>query len=151
MAGLGAGDYQNDPRTGRLDFGLARQQAGYRKRDKPKPKKPKIPKPALLLIQQWTTTGPREAALADLIWLAFFFLLRPGEYVWKTFEPHPFLLSDVTFKIATTAYSAVTILPDLLPLANYVGLHFTEQKMALRMKPSGSLEVRTPTYAPSSS
>jgi hypothetical protein len=56
MAELGAGDFRKDPRTGQLDFRLARQQAGYHKRDKPKPKKPEIPKPVMVLIQQWTTT-----------------------------------------------------------------------------------------------
>jgi hypothetical protein len=43
LSELGAGDYCKDPRTGRLDFCLYRQQAGY--------KKPEIPKPALLQIQ----------------------------------------------------------------------------------------------------
>jgi hypothetical protein len=102
----------------------------------------------LLLIQQWTTTGPQEAALADLIWLAFFFLLHPGEYVWTNSEPHPFLLSDFTFKIATTAYSAVTIPLDLLPLANYVGLHFTEQKNGINNETIGLTQSRDTHICP---
>jgi hypothetical protein len=47
MAGLGAGNHQKDPRTGKLDFWLAWQQAGYLKTDTPRPKKPDIPKAAL--------------------------------------------------------------------------------------------------------
>jgi hypothetical protein len=80
----------------------------------------------------WTNNGPRKAALADLIWLAFFFLLRPGKYVWTNSEPHPFLLQDITFKIATTAYSAATLPLKMLNLTNYVGLNFTEQKNGIK-------------------
>ncbi len=50
LAQLGAGDYQKDPCTGRLDFRLAWQQNGYRKRDRPAPKKLQIPKAILLQI-----------------------------------------------------------------------------------------------------
>jgi hypothetical protein len=148
MAELGAGDYRKDPRTGRLDFRLARQQNGYRKNDKPRPKKPEIPKPALVQIQQWANNGPREAALADLTWLAFFFLLRPGEYVWTNSEPHPFLLENVTFKIATTAYLAVDIPLEHLPLANFVGLNFTEQKNGIKNETIGLTRSRDTTICP---
>jgi hypothetical protein len=58
MAGLGARDFCKDPRMGRLDFRLARQQAGYRKTDTPRPKKPEIPKAALVQIQHWARNGP---------------------------------------------------------------------------------------------
>jgi hypothetical protein len=142
MAGLGAGDFRKDPRTGRLDFRLARQQAGYRKTDTPRPKKPEIPKAALVQIQHWARNGPREAALADLIWLAFFFLLCPGEYVWTNSNPHPFTLADVSFKIAVTVYSAATIPLELLDRASYVGLLFTEQKNGIKNETIGLTRTR---------
>jgi hypothetical protein len=132
LAQLGAGDYRKDPRTGRLDFRLARQQNGYRKRDRPAPKKLPIPKAVLLQILLWSGNGPREAALADLTWLAFFFLLRPGEYVWTNSNPHPFTLKDVFFKIGTIRYRADTVPLDLIHLVSYVGLSFTEQKNGIK-------------------
>jgi hypothetical protein len=52
MTKLGARDYSKDPRTACLDFQLACQQASYRKCNKPKPKKPEIPKPMLVQIVQ---------------------------------------------------------------------------------------------------
>lgn len=137
LSELGAGDYRKDPRTGKLDFRLYRQQASYKKRDRPRPKKPEIPKPALFQVQAWSGNGPREAALADMIWLAFFFLLRPGEYVWTNSNPHPFTLKDVTFKIGTQAYNASVIPLALLPLVTYVGMHFTEQKNGIKNETIG--------------
>jgi hypothetical protein len=134
MAGLGARDYRKDPRTGKLDFRLAQQQAGYRKRDMPHPKKPEISKAALIQLQQWASTGPQEEVLADLIWLAFFFLIRPGTYVCTNSDLHPFILEDITFKIATIAYTADIILLELLKLASYLGLHFTEQKNGIKIE-----------------
>jgi hypothetical protein len=148
LAELGAGDYRKDPRTGKLDFRLYRQQAGYKKRDRPKPKKPEIPKPVLVQIQNWAHLGPREAALADLIWLGFYFLLRPGEYVWTNSNPHPFTLADVTFKIATVAYNAATIPLELLDMVTYVGMHFTEQKNGIKNETIGLTRSRDLTACP---
>jgi hypothetical protein len=127
---------------------LAWQQAGYRKTDTPRPKKPEIPKAALAQIQQWATTGPREEALANLIWLAFFFLLRLGKYVWTNSNPHPFTLVDLTFKIATTVYPGDTIALELLGLASYVGLHFTEQKHGINNETIGLTRSRDTTCCP---
>jgi hypothetical protein len=86
--------------------------------------------------------------LANLIWLAFFLFLRPGKYVWTNSEPHPFLLHDVTFKIATTAYSAATIPLKLLDLANYVGLNFTEQKNGIKNETIGLTRSRDISICP---
>jgi hypothetical protein len=69
---------------------LAQQQNGYQKRDRLAPKKLQIPKAILLQVLLWTGNGPCQAAIADLVWLAFFFLLCPGEYVWTNSNPqHP--------------------------------------------------------------
>jgi hypothetical protein len=46
------------------------------------PKKSQVLKAILLQILLWTGNGPRKMVLlADLIWLALFFLLPPEEYV----------------------------------------------------------------------
>jgi hypothetical protein len=65
---------------GKLDFRLYRQTAGTRSATTDCiPRNPKIPKPVLFQIHEWSTNGPCEVVLADMIWLAFFFLLHPGE------------------------------------------------------------------------
>jgi hypothetical protein len=102
-----------------------------------------IPKPALIHIQNWAHHGPCKEALTNLVWLGFFFLLCPGEYVWTNSNPHPFTLEDVTFKIATVAYNAATIPMELLGMVTYVGMHFTEQKNGIKNEtigPSCSLD-----------
>jgi hypothetical protein len=76
----------------KTNFCLACQQAGCNKGNKSKPKKPKISKLVLVEIQQWASNEPRKVALADLIWLAFFFLLCLGKCAWTNLEPHPSLL-----------------------------------------------------------
>jgi hypothetical protein len=91
----------------------------------------------------WTNNEPREAALANLIWLAFFFLLRPGKYAWTNSKPHPFLLKDVTFKITTTAYSAATLPLEMLALAN-----FTKQKNGSKNETISLTRSRDTTICP---
>jgi hypothetical protein len=72
-----------------------------------------------------------------MIWLAFFFLLRPGKYIWTNSIPHPFMLKDFTFKIGTQAYNnAATIPLALLLLVTYVGMHY-EQKNGIKNETIG--------------
>jgi hypothetical protein len=56
---------------------------------------------------------------ADLIWLAFFFLLRPGEYTITGKSPHPFTLADVRLWHNDTPIDPLTASPDLLLSATF--------------------------------
>ena len=40
---------------------------------------------------------PQSLALVNLMWIAFFFLMRPGEYCDAGVNSHPFRLCDVTW------------------------------------------------------
>ena len=64
--------------------------------------------------------------------MAFFFLLRPGEYCWTNADGHPFYLEDVSFEINNINYKAIDIPLDLLPYATGAGLYFTEQKNGIK-------------------
>ena len=85
----------------------------------------------LIQILRFVALHPHDnktSALADLVWLTFFFLLQPGEYLWTNHEPHPFLLEDVYFRIQGHDHCAAEIPLELLDNATFVSLDFTEQK-----------------------
>jgi hypothetical protein len=72
--------------------------------------------------------GARELAIADLIWIGFYLLLRPSEYVYTTDAQCPFELRDVYFMIHSHRYEATTIPLASLPLITFAGVTFTHQK-----------------------
>ena len=61
--------------------------------------------------------------VTDMIIIAFFFLLRPGDYTGKKYDSSPFLLSYETFSVVRTVFdtpnatdnelAATTHKPDL--------------------------------------
>ena len=65
------------------------------------------------------------------MWIAYYFLLRPGEYLHTTSE-HAFRMEDVIFRIHDVEYSAATTPLDQLDLATFAGLTFTEQKNGVK-------------------
>jgi hypothetical protein len=129
-----------DPRltsNGKLDFRLQRQLAGYAKADPP----PKRVKPIPLSIVMSCLGLARAAvtvsncAVADMICLAFFFLLRPGEYTGATTratESAPFLLEDVQLFIGRRRLAVLTCSDLDLDSATFVSLTFTNQKNSVR-------------------
>jgi hypothetical protein len=74
---------------------------------------------------------------ADLIWLAFFFLLRPGKYTITGTAPHTFTLADVRLWRHGTPIDPLTASPATLLSATFVILIFTDQKNAVRGKTVG--------------
>jgi hypothetical protein len=85
---------------------------------------------------------------ADLIWLAFFFLLRPGEYTITGKSPHPFTLADVRLWHHDTPIDPLMALPDSLILATFVILIFTDQKNAVRSETVGHGRSGDPQACP---
>jgi hypothetical protein len=67
-------------------------------------------------------------ATADMIILAFFFLLRPGEYTANRSDTSPFRLQDVQFFLGETRLSAIDAPLDLIAQATFATLTFTTQK-----------------------
>lgn len=71
-------------------------------------------------------------AIADMICLAFFFLLRPGEYTGTKSDTTPFTLNDVQCWIGQQRYLATTIPLLDLPRVTFISLTFTTQKNGVR-------------------
>ena len=71
-------------------------------------------------------------AVADTIIIAFFFLLRPGEYTGTKSDRAPFHLSYVTFSINRTVFDTTTATYNELAVATFVMLIFTTQKNGVR-------------------
>ena len=72
-----------------------------------------------------------DRAVADLIIVGFFYLLRPGEHCYNKENDTPFRLQDVSFTIpnhAPTNVNACQSTADLRGSASLVHLNFTNQK-----------------------
>jgi hypothetical protein len=86
-----------------------------------------------ILERAW---GPNQnegdAAISDVVAIAFYFLLRPGEYTGTTSDDTPFLMQDIMFFKGNTQLPEHTaLLPDI-EQATAVGLTFTTQKNGIR-------------------
>ena len=64
-------------------------------------------------------------AVADMIIIAFFFLLRQGEYIGTKSDSATFRLSDVTFSVGRTVFDTAT--SNELATATFVILMHTEK------------------------
>jgi hypothetical protein len=125
-----------DPRltlTGALDLRLARQLTSYNKQDPPPNRVKPIPlsvlRHAVRCARHLNT--PFHHALADMITLGFYFLLRPGEYA-DTANPEssPFRVCDVHLFRNGARISAQHLAAGHQP--TFVALEFTTQKNGVR-------------------
>lgn len=123
-----------DPRYdihGRVQFQLTRQIKSWKKTDRPSQRRAPVPGRVLLSISDTahTLASPELLHLVALMWLLFFFVLRPGEIL-KTSNPdqQPFLLRDVHFRTPMGEFCATSIPLQHLRTARECGLHFTLQK-----------------------
>ena len=142
-----------DPRftqQGELDFRLRRMFKGYSKADSPPSRVKPVPVPILqhVMAQAILANDPVNLALADMICLAFFFLLRPGEYTGTVSETQPFQLADVRFTIGHLPLSTSTATPDQLLTATFVTLEFTTQKNSVRGEVIGLGRSGDPNFCP---
>jgi hypothetical protein len=74
-------------------------------------------------------------AAADMIIIAFFFLLRPGEYTDNNEDP--FHLNDTRLFIGDTRLPLLTAPASELSLARFASLTFTSQKNGVRVEVTG--------------
>lgn len=75
---------------------------------------------------------PFQLALADMIILAFFFLLRPGEYCISPSDSTPFNLMDVQLFIGEQRLNLSTATTQQIQSATFATLTFTTQKNGVR-------------------
>ena len=149
-ASVGAQDPRLDA-VGKLDFRLKRQFAAYRKEDPPSWRVRPIPLQLLHHVYEHLHGGDaRHAAVADLAYIAFFFLLRPGEYCdgGDESDSTPFRLRDVTFYIGNRRVSALTASAQQIRDATYVSLFFTTQKNGIKGEAIGHGKSGHPTACP---
>ena len=123
----------SDPRhnqASKIDYRLQMLLRSYEKEDPPPHRVKPVPVPVLQRAYEiaQATADERSLATADMMWLAFFFLGRPGEYTANSEDSTPFRACDtilfkdedpVTYKKATEASMAP---------CNFVTEEFTIQK-----------------------
>jgi hypothetical protein len=109
-ARLGGPDPRKD-NFGAIDFIIQRQIKSYHKVDDPPRRVKPIPVTIILYILAQAFGVPRsdeDLAIADMIAIAFFFLIRPGEYTGTTADDTPFRLEDVALHIRDRRLDVLT-------------------------------------------
>ena len=78
--------------------------------------------------------SPQDHAIVDLAWIAFFFLLRPGEYCAGGTDTvtTPFTLRDIQSFVGTQPFQATTDSAATCSTATFVSLLFTTQKNGVK-------------------
>ena len=126
-----------DPRmtsTGKIDGRLQLQFRCYSRKDPPPSREKTIPVQVLrrLACAAAASNEPELQTVADMIIIAFFFLLRPGEYTGTKYDITPFCLSDVKFSVGRTVFDTATTTDNELAAATFVILTFSTQKNGVR-------------------
>ena len=133
-----------------IDPRLARQLRGYARLDDPPRRVKPIPVPILHAAYAIAAAAGDDESLAtaDMMWLAFFFLLRPGEYTKPTEDTHPFRIQDVRLHVCGGAMDYRTATSTQLDAIDFVGLEFTTQKNGVRGEVVGHGLSGHPTACP---
>jgi hypothetical protein len=137
LAGMGSPDPRLTP-AGKHEFRLGRLLAAYAKQDDPpvrvKPVPIQVIQHALALAH--ASPSADNLATANMILIAFFFLMRPGEHT-VTKDNTPFKLKDVQFHVGVHRYQATNIPLHLLPSASFVTYTYDTQKNQQRNEAIG--------------
>lgn len=148
--GVGARDPRKQPGERTVDFRLQRQQAAWKKKDPPPHRVKPVPLQIIRHIARLATFSALASskAISDMIILAFFFLLRPGEYVDTNSESTPFTLADVSLYFGNTYLDFATATDQQLLTATRVSLTFTTQKNGVRGEVIGLCASGDPLLCP---
>jgi hypothetical protein len=124
--------------------------AGYSRQDAPPSRVKPLPVPILrhVMAQAVLSQTPFDQAQADLICLAFFFLLRPGEYAGASSDARPFLFSNVHLFFGNQRLDSATAPADHLLTATFVTLEFTSQKNGVAGEVMGLGRSGDPNFCP---
>jgi hypothetical protein len=142
-----------DPRlttSGKHEFRLRRQLTGYAKADSPPNRVKPIPISVIYhCITRANAHGTVDSlAVADLVIIAFFFLMRPGEYTAPTGENTPFTLANIQFFVGARRVQAGVATDDDLVHATFVSYTFTTQKNCVRNEVIGLARSGNPYCCP---
>ena len=144
----------SDPRlnsSGNIDFRLQRMLACYSKQDPPPNRVKPVPVQVIRRIFAVAATlhnDPQHQCLADMIGLAFFFLLRPGEYAHSPSDSTPFQLRDVQLFRGALRLNLATATAAELSTATFASLTFRDQKNGVRGEVVGLGHSGDPLLSP---
>lgn len=135
---------------GKIDFRIQRQLACYSKQDPPPNRVKPIPVPILMHIVAAALAASNTfmIAVADMIAIAFFFLLRPGEYTGTRSESAPFRFADVQLFHGPVRLNLHTASDAALLAATFSSLTFTNQKNGVRGEVLGLAHSGNPQFSP---
>ena len=113
--------------TGKIDRRLQIQFRCYSRQDPPPSSVKPIPVQVLcqLACVAAASNDQELQAISDMIIIAFFFLLRPGEYTGTKFDRTQFSRSDVTFSLRRTVFDTDTTTDNEPAAATFVILTFS--------------------------
>ena len=142
-----------DPRLDRnnkVDFRLQRMLSTYSKQDPPPNRVKPVPIAVIRRIFAVANTciDPVSVCLADMIGLAFFFLLRPGEYTDSPSDTTPFEMRDVQLFIGHRRLDLANDPDPLLLAATFGSLTFRTQKNGVRGEVVGLSHSGDPLLSP---
>jgi hypothetical protein len=100
------------------------------------------------MAQAQLAGDPINQALADMICLAFYFLLRPGEYTGTASATQPFSYRDISFFLGDHRLATATATAEHLLAATFVTLEFTTQKNGVRGEVIGLGRSGDPHFCP---
>ena len=129
-----------DPRfnqVGSIDFRLGRKLVAYKIEDPPPSRVHPLPISVLHTLNATSQGGTkRQQAIANLSWIALFFLLVPDEYCQGGTNKvsTPFRLQDIHFYVGTQLTPATTATPQECAAATFIILLFTTQKNRVKVK-----------------
>ena len=143
----------NDPRLGpdlKQDFRLQRMWKAYGKEDPPPNRVKPVPVQVLFHIMAIDAASNDEflMATADMITIAFFFLLRPGEYTATRSDTTPFQLQDVQLFTGPQRLNLTTATVPQLQASTFASLTFTNQKNGVRGEVIGLGRSGNPNLCP---
>ena len=126
-----------DPRVnsaGSIDFRLQRMLSAWKKEDPPPHRVKPVPVQVLrrILFIASQSPCPLLKATADMIVLAFFFLLRPGEYTASSSETQPFDFQSVQLFIGGRRLNFNTATEAEILQSRFGSLTFDRQKNGVR-------------------
>lgn len=149
FSAMGAPDPRLTP-SGKMDFRITRQISYYKKQDPPPDRVKPVPVTVLQHLAHAAAAGadPGNLAVADMIALAFFFLLRPGEYTATPSESTPFQVGDVQLFVGLHRLNLQTATNAELLSATFSSLTFTTQKNGVRGEVIGLGRSGNPELCP---
>ena len=116
---------------GKIDFRLARQALGWKKHDKPSVRVKPIPVNIVMVVLMHAlvhSPSMEKEAVANIVCIAFFYCMRPGEYTGTTTDDQAFALDDVAVFIGSRRLDNEFCSDLELAAATHTTYCFTEHK-----------------------